>query len=605
MPFPGETWLNPYLGTAVLCCLVVTIWLLRWKRRAVLWKQVEEARRKREQRLERMQKAALTFREQNPGVEADRILSLPLVELSEELRNGSLPPEHVLYTYLDKAFQVNKDINCLTDFLQECESQLQEVKKQEKKGLLYGIPVSVKDSIECKGHDSTMGFLKNLNRPAAEDSVVVQVLKRQGAIPFAKSNVPQGLLSYDCSNVIFGPTANPLNHARSPGGSSGGEGALIGSGGSILGIGTDIGGSLRIPAAFCGICAFKPTGSRLSQKGMVAILRGQKSAIPAIGPMARDVDSLALFMRALLCDDLFRLDSSVPPMPFKEEVYASSRPLRIGYHDTDSLTLATPSMRRAVLETKKLLEDAGHTLVPFKPHFSEDFFFNVCLMGLFADGSSTYVDNFKGELKEPYARQFLLMTKMPDWFKKLISWITGPIIPRLSKMLGNLVTRSVKEVWALHSEIEVTKRLDTGGGVDVVYLDFRKAFDTGYKREFMADWRKLDLDVMLCPMFGPAFKAGYPSKIPVLVSYTVLHNFLDFPAGVVPVTTVTEEDEEALKSYKGYHHDWYDKLLVKATCGAVGLPLAVQCVALPWEEELCLRFMKEVERLTQQKQKHL
>ncbi|XP_019356910.1 PREDICTED: fatty-acid amide hydrolase 1-like isoform X1 [Gavialis gangeticus] len=581
MPFPGKMWLSPHLGTAVLCCLVVTIQLLRWRRRTALWKQVEEARRKREKRLEQMQKAALTFREQNPGVEADRVLSLPLMELSEELRNGSLPPEHVLYTYLDKAFQVNKDVNCLTDYLQECESQLQEVKKQEKKGFLYGIPVSVKDSIDCKGHDSTLGFLKKLNRPAAEDSVVVQVLKRQGAIPFVKSNVPQGLLSYDCSNVIFGPTANPLNPTRSPGGSSGGEGALIRSGGSILGIGTDIGGSVRIPAAFCGLCAFKPTASRLSQKGMVAILRGQKSAMPAIGPIARDVDSLALCMRALLCDDLFRLDSSVPPMPFKEEVYASSRPLRIGYHDTDSLTMAIPSMRRAVLETRKLLEDAGHTLVPFTPHFSDDFFFNICLKGLFADGSSTYVDSFKGELEEPYARQFLLMAKLPDWFKKLISWITGPIMPRLSKMLGSLVTRSVKEVWVLHSEIEE------------------------HRQQFMADWRKLDLDVMLSPMLGPAFKAGYPSKLAVLVSYTVLHNFLDIPVGVVPVTTVTEEDEEALKSYKGYRHDRWDKVLVKAACGAVGLPLAVQCVALPWEEELCLRFMKEVERLTQRKQKHL
>ncbi|XP_043346479.1 fatty-acid amide hydrolase 1 isoform X3 [Dermochelys coriacea] len=490
----------------------------------------------------------------NPDVDADPILSLTLVELSEKLRDGSLSPDWVFYTYVDKALQVTKEVNCVTDYLQESESQLQQVKRQEKKDLLYGIPVSIKDSINCKGHDSTLGLAKRLNQPAAEDCVVVQVLKRRGALPFVKTNVPQSLLNYDCSNLIFGQTVNPLDHTKTPGGSSGGEGALISSGGSILGIGTDIGGSLRFPAAFCGICTLKATGGRLSKKGVVSSIPGQKSAVVGIGPMARDVDSLALCMRALLCEDMFRLDPTVPPLPFNEKVFSSSRPLRVGYYDTDSFTMPGPSMRRAVLETKQLLENAGHTLVPFKPCRVEQLVFDVFVRGLFADGCSTFLDHFKGELEDPNIKQLLLLCKAPGWLRRLLSWILKPI---------------------------------------------------EYCQEFIAEWRKLDLDVMLCPVVGPAFQIGFPGKISVAVSYTILYNYLDFPAGVVPVTTVTKEDEEELKAHRGHYNDWWDKIFVKAIRGGVGLPVAVQCVALPWQEELCLRFMKEVETLTQRRQRNL
>lgn len=192
--------------------------------------------------------------------------------------------------------------------------------------------------------------------------------------------------SYDCSNPIYGQTVNPHNFQKTSGGSSGGEGALIGGGGSLLGIGSDIGGSIRIPASFCGICGFKPTSGRLrweflfqsvlwmiivhlwysalhlncemfwflcvlvSSQGNSPIYRGQKSGklqlyhlhheycmcrqkpwslfcvfllklvLSSSGPMARDVDSLALCMQALLCDHMFSLDPTVPPIPFNTQV---------------------------------------------------------------------------------------------------------------------------------------------------------------------------------------------------------------------------------------------------------------------------------------------
>ncbi|KAL9845604.1 fatty-acid amide hydrolase 1-like isoform 1-T1 [Geothlypis trichas] len=583
--------------------------LLRWRRRRALWRKVAEAQERQELSLVRMEAAARRFREQNPSVKAASILSLPLPELSRKLRDGSLPLDHVFYAYVGKALQIGIETNCITEFLQESETQLRRAKLMEKQGLLYGVPVSIKDSIDCQGHDSTLGFIKNLNKPAAEDSVVVQVLKRQGAIPFVKTNVPQSLISYDCKNLIFGQTRNPLMFTRTPGGSSGGEGALVGGGGSILGIGTDVGGSLRFPAAFCGICAIKPTGKRLSKRGVMAGVVGQKAVAAAVGPLAKDVESLALCLRALLSEDMFSLDSTVPPLPFNEEVqslqrslgraalfshgqhsatlpfneevYSSTKPLRIGYYETDFFTMPSPAMRRAVRETKQLLEEAGHTLVPFELTNVEYMMFNYCVRGMFSDGGRSFVRKFKGEMEKGGTELFFWLAKAPHWLKTLLSWISKPFVPRFSSIIRSMKENTVDEVWSLHWEIE------------------------DFCHQFIAQWKQLNLDVMLCPMLGPALGIGYPAKLSVAVSYTMLYNALDFPAGVVPVTLVTDEDEEQLKGYKGYYQDWWDRTLAKAFRGSVGMPVAVQCVALPWQEELCLRFMKEVETLTLKKNSFL
>ncbi|NXR67209.1 VDHAP protein, partial [Rhadina sibilatrix] len=225
-----------------------------------------------------------------------------------------------------EALEVNREVNCVTDFIHGCEDQLQKLKKQKEKGLLYGIPISIKDQINCKGHISSGGMVKFLGQVKEEDSVIVQVLKHQGGIPFVKTNVPQTMINYDCSNPIFGQTLNPLNPQKSPGGSSGGEGALIAGGGSILGIGSDVAGSIRLPSSFCGLCGLKPTGNRISPAGcsdrpFVLTVTGM------LGPMARDVDSLALCMKALLCQEMFQLDPTVPPIPFNDQVRLRGSPM--------------------------------------------------------------------------------------------------------------------------------------------------------------------------------------------------------------------------------------------------------------------------------------
>ncbi|XP_039175803.1 fatty-acid amide hydrolase 1-like isoform X1 [Crotalus tigris] len=567
------------LVSAFLGCSLATLLLLKWRKRRQVQGKIAKARSRRQRVFEQMGRAAQRFQEQNPNHQPEPILSLSLPELCQKLEDGSLTPESVVYTYVDKALRVTADVNCITDYIAE-ESQLLRMNSEGEKGLLYGVPVSIKDSINCKGSDTTLGFVKRLFQPAAEDAVIVQVLKHQGAIPFVKTNVPQSLLSYDCSNPIFGPTVHPLDHTKSPGGSSGGEGSLIKSGGSILGIGTDIGGSIRIPSGFCGICGLKTTSNRISKKGITPCIPGQRTVSVGVGPMARDVDSLALCLKALLCKKMFHLDPTVPPLPFNDQVYTSSRPLRIGYHETNSYSMPSPSVRRAVLETKELLERNGHVLVPFEPHHMAHFISNFNGASFFRDGGATFLQSFEGEPVDPNLKCTVLLLKLPYWIRRFLAWIISPIAIRQSITLSNVHERSVKELWKDHLEIEK------------------------YCREFTEEWKRLELDVLLCPTMGPAFKSGSSGRVSEVISNYILYNLLDFPAGVVPVTTVTKEDEEELKNFKGHYNDLGDKLFAKAVKESVGLPVAVQCVALPWQEELCLRLMKEVENLTREKSRN-
>ncbi|NXD40443.1 FAAH1 hydrolase, partial [Copsychus sechellarum] len=571
---------------------VAALGVWKWLGKKMVQRKMEEARRTRDEGMKKMAKAVQQFREQVPSVQRDAILSLPLLELAGKLQEGSLSPRTVLYTYLEKvsALEVTQQTNCLRHFILECEEQLQEIEGHKEKGLLYGIPVSIKDHIGHKGQLATCGLVQFLGTLMEEDSVLVKVLKRQGAIPFAMTNVPQSLFSYNCSNPIFGQTLNPLNLQKSPGGSSGGEGALIAGGGSILGMGSDMGGSIRLPCSFCGLCGLKPTASRL--RWVLALpfqpcpcqlgSRGNALGIPcALGPMARDVDSLALCMKALLCQEMFQLDPTVPPIPFNEQVFSSSTPLRVGYYDTDGYFPLPPCMRRAVKETRSALQAAGHQLVLFSPprvpYVMTELFMKTC----FADGGRSWLDVFTGDIVDPGLKSQVNSCKIPRLVKKLLALLLKPLqfllLLKLKDVAMISTCRSVKEMWNHHHQIQE------------------------YRSQFIAQWKELQLDVVLCPVLGPAFTSGYPGKLLTAISSTMLYNVLDFPAGVVPVSTVTEADEEELKLYKGCCDDPWDRTLKQAVSGALGMPVAVQCVALPWQEELCLRFMKEVETLSRDK----
>ncbi|KAK1897259.1 Fatty-acid amide hydrolase 1 [Dissostichus eleginoides] len=501
--------------------------------------KIQKAQNRRTDSLQRAEHAVLQYNKSHPETDSALILTLSLSEVTKKLQEGSLNPEEVFYSYMEKTLDLNKDLNCCTGILLESFDQLKTL-DSNRKGLLYGVPVSIKENYGYKNYDSSCGVVINLEHPAKKDSVLVEVLKKQGAIPFVKTNIPQALLSYECSNPIFGPTLNPTTPRR--------------------------------PAAVP-----PPTPGRLSSRGLSSIYRGQKSVPSCPGPMARDVDSLALCMQALLCDHMFSLDPTVPPVPFNAQIYQSSKPLRIGYLETDGYTQPSPSMARSVREVKALLEAAGHTLVPYRHLNLEYVLTELVVKGILADGATTLLQKLEGSPVDPSLRPQIVPYALPIWLKKTLSFLLKPFSTRASAVLGGLCgVGSIQDLWKQHAAVE------------------------DYIQETIAEWRKCNIDALLCPVVGPAYNHLYCGKLTTASSYTILFNLLQFPAGVVPVSTVKAEDEEELKHYKGVYQDQWDKLFKQAVCGGEGLPVGVQCVTLPWQDELCLRLMKEVEQLVKQ-----
>ncbi|XP_078264061.1 vitamin D3 hydroxylase-associated protein-like [Rhinoraja longicauda] len=558
----------------IVISIALSVKLMRWLEKRHYHQVILKVRSRREESLNDMKQVMDVIKTMGTfQTKIDHELLLSLRDLCKSIKNGDVSASYILHAYMDKALEATRKFNCITEFLPECQSVLLEL-HPENKGLLYGIPISIKENINCKGHASTCGLKKFINKTIDEDCVIVQVLKKQGAIPFVKTNVPQTLFSYECSNPIYGQTLNPHNTKRTSGGSSGGEAALIAAGGSILGIGTDVGGSIRFPAAFCGICGFKPTASRLSKKGLTVNTSGQKTVESSVGPLARDVDSLAYCMKALLCDEMFELDPHVPPMPFDDMIYTAIKPMKIGYFESDGYWIPSPSMKRAVLETKQLLTDAGHTLISFTPPKTFYAMNEIIFQGLLADGGTTFLENLKGDIIDPHIRAQVSTHALPRVMKKLLYFILKPFSPRVAAgFKATTGLGSIQELWKHHIAV------------------------MAYRDEYVNAWKHQQIEVLLCPSLGPAFNIGYAGKLSAASSGMIIFNLLNFPAGVVPVTSVTEDDEKQLMNYTGYLNDIWDKTFKKAVAGGVDLPLSVQCVALPWQDELCLRFMKEVERL--------
>lgn len=246
----------------------------------------------------------------------------------------------------------------------------------DNKKVLLGVPISVKDCIGLKGAFQTGGLQCRTDEKyrSTEDSLIVQVLRSAGALPCVRGNVSQIMMLPESVNNIWGCSLNPWDLSRTPGGSSGGEGALVAMKCVPLAIGSDIGGSIRIPAAFCGVVGFKPTPNRLSMKGCMKPRKndrfGMTTIIPVVcGPITRTVEDCALFMKAACVPEMFDNDTQVAPLPFLDELYQApmTKKLRIGYFVSDGWFEPCQAQKRAMHATIQTLEAAGHVCVPFDP----------------------------------------------------------------------------------------------------------------------------------------------------------------------------------------------------------------------------------------------
>jgi len=296
----------------------------------------------------------------------------PAVRQLEFLRAGELSVAELAEAHIRQIERLNPQLNALVDFDAErvrMQASLLDEAPHETRGKLHGLPMTVKSSIATAGYKCEIGSLLNKGNVPREDAVVVARLRAAGALILGTTNCPEFLMAYDTANLLYGRTRNPWDLERSPGGSSGGESAAIAAGLSAGGLGSDSGGSVRVPAHFTGICALKPTPGRIPARGHLPPCVGPFSVLGAIGPMARTMDDVAMLFGALSGQDAD--DPVSAPIALRERSLDELRSNKIGFFQDDGLVPVTPETRAAVHAAADALRNAGFRVEAFRPRTLE------------------------------------------------------------------------------------------------------------------------------------------------------------------------------------------------------------------------------------------
>lgn len=294
----------------------------------------------------------------------------PIEELVHEVHNGVVQPLDILRTYGKVAFRAHEKTNCLTEvMLSSAEEWLRDESSINLKGPLAGIPVSLKDTLVVGGYDSTVGFSSFVGNAPKQDGAVVRLLKDAGAVPYVKTNIPITLLSFESTNDVWGRCTNPHNAKYSPGGSTGGESALLALGGRI-GIGSDVAGSVRAPAHFAGCYSLRCATGRWPKSGMCTSMPGQEGVPSVYSPMARTLNDLTYFTRAVIGMKPWTYDYSVHALPWRpdmEKENAQKKRFRFGVLRTDGVVDPSPACKRALVMAEEALVREGHEMVEINP----------------------------------------------------------------------------------------------------------------------------------------------------------------------------------------------------------------------------------------------
>ncbi|KAN0063736.1 hypothetical protein ACQY0O_003786 [Thecaphora frezii] len=455
----------------------------------------------------------------------------------------------VLEAFIKRTCIAHRLVNPLTEihfddarrWAQELDEGLKSTGKT--RGPLHGLPISLKDQFRIKGSDATIGYVSYVGRTAEYDSVCTTLLKQAGAIPFVKTNLPQTIMYPETQNELFGITRNPHNRLLHAGGSSGGEGALLAIKGSPLGVGTDVGGSIRIPAGMNGLFGLKPSSHRLPYEGAVNSLEGQETIPSVIGPLARSLSGLKTFTKAILDGKPWLYDPLVPEMAWREASYQEAKAkkaLKVGLMMTDLHIHPFPPYVRALQAAEAALVKAGHSVVPFTPYDPAEGF-AIMSDAFTADGGRDVLESISG-CDEPLGLQ--------------VSGVGQP-------------EKSAYELW------QINKRKNV------------------YRKNALDHWRQSGVDVVICPTsVYPAMKHGEDCWI----LYTGLWNLLDYTAVSLPVTTVDAAiDTKPTHPEGGWFSEederWNNKYDPEASHGA---PIGLQLVAPRYKEELALAYAEIV-----------
>ncbi|KAB8252014.1 amidase signature domain-containing protein [Aspergillus flavus] len=487
--------------------------------------------------------------------------------ITEQTTSGSWTAVEVAEAFCHRAALAHQLVNCLHEVF--FDAAIEDAKRldayfaEHKKpiGPLHGLPISLKDQFHVKGVETTMGYVgwigtfqgkKDDPRRATFESELVKELRNLGAVLYCKTSVPATLMAGETVNNIISYTWNPKNRLLSSGGSSGGEGALIALKGSPGGFGTDIGGSIRIPAVFNGVFGIRPSSGRMPYEGAANSIDGQNMILSVVGPLATTARSLTLLFKAVLSQQPWYHDPLVLELPWRADVEERTRALiRKSADGSPSLAFAImrhdgmvrphPPIARAVEIVEQTLKRLGHKVIEWKPPAHQigiDIFGRVCV----ADGGADIAHHL-GLSGEP----------------KSLQCIVGEGIPHMSAL----------EIAALNVEKRQYQKL---------YMDYwnSTAEITGTGRP---------VDGVICPCAPHA--AVIPHKY-AHVGYTAFVNLLDYTSVVFPVTQadkkvdVPEPKDDFLSEIDKIVHEQYDPEMYD------GAPAGLQIVGRRLEEEKML-----------------
>jgi len=319
---------------------------------------------------------------------AEDLRALSVRALASALRRGDVSSEAVTRAYLDRIDAVNPRLNAVVQVRHEAalaEARAADGVPKEQRGTLHGLPMTIKDSLDTEGIVTTGGTKGRASYVPRHDATVVKRLRAAGAIVMGKTNTPDLTLNYETSNLVYGRTNNPFDLERTSGGSSGGAAAIVAAGGSPLDIGSDTGGSIRLPAHFCGIAGLKPTAGRVPRTGHIIGFDGLSQFLTHIGPLARRVDDLALALGIIAGPD--DADPYMAPLSLGDPAAIRVKGARIGFFMRLPPLVPTTETMSAVESAVDALRRAGCSAREIEIPDSERIF-DTYMMVLFGDGGA-------------------------------------------------------------------------------------------------------------------------------------------------------------------------------------------------------------------------
>ncbi len=497
---------------------------------------------------------------------------LSATNLSSMLGRGEVSARELLHAHLDRIGRTDGRVHAFTEVLKEralAEADASDARRKrgEARGPLDGLPVTFKECFDVEGRATTLGIPSWRDRVASRDAALVTLLEGSGAVVLGRTNLSQTMLYAEASNPVFGRTNNPWSEAHSPGGSSGGEAAAIAAGMSPLGVGTDIGGSIRTPCHFSGICGIKPSLDRLPMRGYRSVLVGQEAVRGMGGPMARTVADLSLFFGALDPARMWALDPRVPPLPWEAPDAVKLEGLSIGRYDDDGVLPPSRSIVRALDRASAALSARGCVVRPFKlPDVRS--LLGSYLGALSADDGAAMFAALAGGEIDPVLQPMKQFGALPIAVRRMAGRTAGMLGHRnMALMLYAMGEKSAAELWRL------TDRLRS------------------YRVELLDSMEQAGIDVLLCPPAAtPAFPHGASKNFTLASSYTIVFNATQFPAGVVPVTRVREDETD-----REGGRDSIVRHAARVDAKSAGLPVGVQIAARPWKDALVLAVMAAIE----------